>query len=251
MLRSVSSRSSVLRGAAAAICAGALLLLDPGSAAAQVATPTPSTSASASATPSASASASPSATVTGAPSECQQPTTIQLAPATIAATGSARVTVSGTPGSAMQLLAYSRPSTSFRLVRQGTVPTGGSLSFDVTPPTNTRLYAQQVGCDPSDSVVLNVRTQLSLDVVRNGVRDYTFSGRGLPARGGGLVVSLYRVTDDGTQVLTAQARASAETGRYTIRRVFTGAGRFGFVVRTGQDLQNAPGSSNVRSLLVY
>ena len=101
------------------------------------------------------------------------------------------------------------------------------------------------------SVVLNVRTQLSLNVVRNGKQFYTFSGRALPARTGGLIVSLYRVTNDGRQILTSQTRASAATGQYVINRRFTGTGRFGFVVRTGQDLQNAPGASNVRSLLVF
>lgn len=241
MPRSSVLRPSALRAAVAVIGAGLLVGLDTGRAQAQQVTPTAS----------ASPSASPSATVTGAPSECTVPTAIELQADTVVATGSGSLTVSGTPGSEVQLLAYSRPSTTFRLVRQGTLPADGELSFDVTPPTNTRLYAQQIGCDPSDSVVLNVRTQLSLDVVRNGVRDYTFGGRGLPARGGGLVVSLYRVTEAGGQVLTAQARAAADTGRYTIRRVFTGTGRFGFVVRTGQDLQSAPGSSNVRSLLVY
>jgi hypothetical protein len=33
--------------------------------------------------------------------------------------------------------------------------------------------------------------------------------------------------------------------------VFSGTGRFGFVVRTGQDVQNAPGTSRVRQTLVY
>ena len=52
-------------------------------------------------------------------------------------------------------------------------------------------------------------------------------------------------------MLTAQTRANASNGDWRIDRRFTGSGRFGFVVRTGQDLQNAPGTSNVRSLLVY
>ena len=83
------------------------------------------------------------------------------------------------------------------------------------------------------------------------MRDYTFSGRLLPARPGGLIASLYRVTADGSQILAAQTRANASDGTYTIARRFTGSGRFSFVVRTGQDLQNAPGSSNARSLLVF
>ena len=78
-----------------------------------------------------------------------------------------------------------------------------------------------------------------------------FSGDSLPARPGGLIVSLYRVTAEGRQVLTSQTRADDRNGQWRIERRFTGSGRFGFVVRTGQDLQNAPGTSNVRSTLVF
>jgi len=162
------------------------------------------------------------------------------------------VSATGTPNSVIELYAYSRPSTQYRLVRSGTTDNNGSVSFtDLRPPTNTRLYAQQRGCAIGQSTVLNVRTQISLNVVRNGQRNYTFSGQAIPARTGGLIVSLYRVTITGQQILTSQARADATTGRYVINRRFTGSGRFGFAVRTGQDLQNAPGSSNLRSLLIF
>jgi hypothetical protein len=159
--------------------------------------------------------------------------------------------LSGAPGSTVELLAYSRPSSTYQVVRTVVLDADGQRALAVKPATNTRLYAQQAGCTASASTVLNVRTQLSLNVVRNGARRYTFTGRALPARPGGLVVSLYRVTSDGAQVLTGQSRASATTGAYSIARRFTGDGRFGFVTRTGQDLLNAPGSSNVRSLLVF
>ena len=52
-------------------------------------------------------------------------------------------------------------------------------------------------------------------------------------------------------MLTAQARADAATGQWSLLRRFTGSGRFGFLVKTGQDVQNAPGASNARSLLVF
>jgi hypothetical protein len=164
--------------------------------------------------------------------------------------------VTGAPAnSTIDLFAYSRPSSTFRVVRTAQInASGAAAEFRIVPPTNTRVYAQVRGCTTDAarfSVVLNVRTQLSLNVVRNGTRNYTFSGRALPARTGGLIVSLYRVTASGQQILTSQTRANASTGSYTIVRQFTGSGRFGFVVRTGQDLQNAPGASNVRSLLVF
>ena len=179
------------------------------------------------------------------------PTSVVLPVSTITATSPATVEVRGGSGTEVELLAYSRPSTEYAVVRGGLVGNDGKLTFTVRPPTNTRLLARQVGCANGPSVVLNVRTALTLSVVRNGTRDYTFRGDSLPARPGGLVVSLYRITADGSSVLTAQVRASATTGDWTLRRVFSGNGRFGFVARTGQDLQNAPGASNVRSLLVY
>jgi hypothetical protein len=65
------------------------------------------------------------------------------------------------------------------------------------------------------------------------------------------VVSLYRITSDGREVLTGQARADAQDGTWQLARTFSGSGRFGFVARTGQDLQNAPGRSGTRSVLVF
>jgi hypothetical protein len=169
----------------------------------------------------------------------------------ITATGSAGLTVRATAGRTVRLFAYSQPRTSYTAVREGTVGSDGTIRFEVKPPTNTRMYAQQVGCDPSPSVVLNVRTLLTLFATRNGTRDYTFFGRALPARPGGLIVTLYRVAPGGSPVITAQVRADSATGSYSFRRVFQGTGRFGFLVRTGQDLQNAPGASNTRPTLVY
>ena len=179
------------------------------------------------------------------------PPAVVLDHSTIRAGETGRVTLRGTPGTAVELWAYTRPSTTYRMVRSGVVGNDGTIGFDVRPPTNTRLQARQRDCAFGPSTVLNVATTLTLAVERTGTREYVFSGDSLPARPGGLVVSLYRVTADGSQVLTAQTRASQATGEWRLVRRFTGSGRFGFLVRTGQDLLNAPGSSAVRSLLVY
>ena len=188
-----------------------------------------------------------------APSNGCSPAQADLLDPTITATGSARVVIRGTQGSTVDLLAYTRPSTRFTVVRTVTIPTGTAPApmVSLRPPANTRLYAQQRGCPAGPQVVLNVRTALTLTAIRNGARDYTFAGDSLPARPGGLIVSLYRVTSDDRRILTAQARADATSGQWRIERRFTGTGRFGFVVQTGQDLQNAPGSSNVRPTLIY
>ena len=170
---------------------------------------------------------------------------------TVTSTGLATVIVAAAKKSTVDLYAYSRPATDFRLVRTGVIGTDGTISFAIRPATNTRLYAQQRGCTAGSSVVLNVRTALTIAVARTGARTYVFSGDSVPARPGGLIVGVYRIAADGTEVLAMQARADAQTGEWRVTRRFTGSGRFGFVVRTGQDLLNAPGRSNVRSVVVY
>lgn len=183
--------------------------------------------------------------------ECAVPTTVALDRSTVIATGAAVATVRAAAGTVVDLLAYTRPSTTYRLVRTGTVTSDGTVRFTLRPPANTRLYAARRGCGRSSDVVLNVATALTLAVERLGPRQYLFSGDSLPARPGGLVVSLYRVDVDGREVLTGQVRADEQDGTWSLLRTFTGSGRFGFVARTGQDLQNAPGRSGVRSLLVF
>jgi hypothetical protein len=221
------------------------------------ASPSPSATTSPTATP------SPSATNASPPAVACNPAGIRLIDTTIIATGAARGEVRGTPNSVVLLRAYTRPSTTFFTARRVEVGADGVGEFLITPPANTRMFAVQEGCtETSEQVVLNVRTQLSLNVERLGKQTYRFFGSAIPARPNGLIVSLYRVTDSGRQVLTSQVRANANVGQagfdpsrrpgsYSITRRFTGTGRFGFVVRTGQDLQNAPGSSNVRSLLIF
>ena len=136
------------------------------------------------------------------------------------------------------------------MVRTATVGSTGVVSWTVGPLANTRLYAQTRGGAATPQVVLSVATGLSLTSARTGTRTFVFSGRSIPARTGGLIISLYRITADGHQVLTAQTRASSSTGNWSLTRHFTGAGRFSFVVRTGSDLQNAAGTSNTRSVRI-
>ena len=233
----------------------------------QGASPSPSPSASATRAPSPAASPSPSATPTASMSPSPRPSTttpaaspsapacgsaetVSLGQSTIIAGGAGTVRVTGTPNSVIDLFAYTRPSTTYRVVRSAELGNNGTADFTVTPPANTRLYAQQRGCPQSLSQVLNVRTALSLSAQRTGTRTYTFSGSSAPAREGGLIISLYRVTDDGRQILTSQTRASSGNGAWSLSRTFLGTGRFGFVVRTGQDMTNAPGASAIRSVTI-
>lgn len=194
------------------------------------------------------AGASPSPTADSAPSPTpaarQCATSLTVAHAVMTATQETRVIVSSGPGQVVRLLAYSRPSTTYRVVREGTTGSDGRVAFTLRPLTNTRLYASEQDCQASASQVVQVRSALSLDSTRVGVRDVVFRGRAVPVRTGQLV-SLYRVTQAGRQVLTAQARVQG-SGAWSLRRVFSGTGRFGFVARTGGDMVNAAGTSPVR-----
>lgn len=97
-------------------------------------------------------------------------------------------------------------------------------------------------------LTLPVRPSLTIGAVRNAPRDYTFSGRVLPGRG--QTVGLFRVTDTGQRVFTADAVVGPD-GTYTVRRRFTGSGRFGFEVRVVDSDTNLAGASRVRPTLVH
>jgi hypothetical protein len=154
----------------------------------------------------------------------------------------------GPAGRHLRIYAYSRPSTTYKPVRDGDVGSDGSYATVVSPTRNTRLYAQADGCPASHSVVINVHTAISIAARRNGPRDYTFSGRTLPGRG--LLVNLYRDPGSGNPVLMARARADS-AGRYAIHRRFSSSGRFVFFMYTVGDSQNAEGVSNDRPTQVY
>ncbi|MCW2779110.1 MAG: hypothetical protein JWN17_2835 [Frankiales bacterium] len=212
--------------------------------------PTPSASATPSASPTVSTSpsatptaGSPTPTPTNTPGTPVGPISATVAPTVITPGVQSVVTVTGTPGTVVELVAYSRPNTDFAVVRPGTaLDENGRVVFRITPGTNTRLFARVVGTTvTTQQFVVNVRTALSLTVVRNGVRKYTFQGRILPRRAGQLI-TLYRVAS-GREIIATQIKTDS-TGTYRIPRTFTGSGTFGFLTRTGQTLTNAAGVSN-------
>src|SRR3954464_5380891 len=168
--------------------------------AAPPASPTSSPTATASATASATATASP--TRTASPSATSSPTgvpgrlklSVAVAPAEVRPGERSIVTVHGSPNEDIQLLAYSRPSTTYVVAREGVTDVNGDATFAVTPGTNTRLYAHYTGgAADLDSAtrVIQVHTVLSLSAYRGGVRRYHFQGTNLP-RGGGQLITLYR-----------------------------------------------------------
>jgi hypothetical protein len=219
--------------------------------------PSPSESSSASPTSTASASGTPTATGTSTASTSPTrsgplPLTVALDRDEIVPTQEVAVTLHGSPDTRVHLMAYSRPGTTYRAARDGITNTRGDVTFRVTPGGNTRLYATYGTSDHSTdsaSQVIQVHTTLSLSATRTDVRTYDFHGRNLPRRSGQLI-TLYRVDSNGSAIRTAVVRTD-ETGTWHLSRTFTGFGRFPFFVRTGQNLDNADGTSNTITVDVH
>lgn len=193
------------------------------------------------ATPQASAAPSATPTASAAPAPAGPPLvpTLAVSPGTVDAGTAVRVSGRAEPGAQLELLAYSRPSTTYAVVRRA-VTSDGAYAFQVTPGTNTRLYLRSTtsgGSADSTSAVIDVRSRVSLTVARTGTRTYRFSGSVLPRRGG-VRISIYRGS-----VLSSSAVSTASDGTYAVLRTFTGTGTFPFTARAAASGNNAAGAS--------
>ena len=152
-----------------------------------------------------------------------------------------------------ELRCYTRPSTSYVTSRAGSFNADGTpVTFTLSLGRNTRCfiqYATNSSQGASPSVVVDVRTVLSLSATRIGIQDYTFQGRNLP-RIAGQLITLYRIDADGNEIRTSNLRTDA-SGIYRVSRLFTGSGTFKFRVRTPQTLNNAAGVSNTITVTVH
>jgi hypothetical protein len=142
-------------------------------------------------------------------------------------------------GKTVELLAYSRPSTTYSVLRTTTASSTGAYSFSIRPQTNTRLLVRVDG-QQSPSVVVAVRPAISLRTVRTAVRSYTMTGRVQPVRPG-QIVSVFAQTDHG-DVLVGRGRVGAD-GIWSASHRFSGNGTFGLFAVTGADIVNATGRS--------
>jgi hypothetical protein len=192
-------------------------------------------------------------------------------------TQASTVHVHGAPNQLVDLYAYSRPSTTYGVVRSGTTNANGDISWTVTPGGNTRLYVHYrngsttTAASDSLSTVITVHTSLSLSAYRDGVRKYHFQGTNLPRRAGQLI-TLYRYAtgpnldqycvptaesdifakDDGSchAIISSQAKTGSNN-TWRIDRTFSGSGQFYFVVRTSQNINNGRGHSNQRLTIIH
>jgi hypothetical protein len=245
------------------------------------ASPTATSSATATATTSASSTASSSASSTASSTASSGgscvPLTVAVSPRDVVPTQQAFVSAHGSPNQFVELYAYSRPSTTYGLVRSGKLNASGNISWTVTPGGNTRLYVHYssggttTASTDSGTSVITVHTSLSLSAYRDGVRKYHFQGTNLPRRAGQLI-TLYRYAsgpnhdkyciptaesdttnkDDAgcTAVITSQAK-TGPNNTWRIDRTFTGDGKFYFVVRTSTNINNGRGHSNQRLTIIH
>jgi hypothetical protein len=216
--------------------------------------PGPSPSAS----PTASPTASPSASTTASPSASSSPPgrqslTLSVLTPSVPAGSTGQLRATGAANEDYSLQCYTRPSTAYVDARSGTFnATGDPVTFTLSLGRNTRCfiqYATNPSQGASPSVVINVRTVLSLSTVRTALRTYVFQGRNLP-RVAGQLITLYRVDGAGNEIRTANLRTD-DSGIYRLTRTFTGTGAFRFRVRTPQTLNNAAGVSNTIRVTIH
>jgi len=179
--------------------------------------------------------------------------TLTVLTPTVPAGSTGQLRATGAANQGFQLECYSRPSTTFTPSHPGTFNAAGDpVTFTLALGRNTRCFIEYTtnptqGASPS--VVINVRTVLSLSTVRTGVRTYIFQGRNLP-RVAGQLITLYRVDAAGNEIRTSNL-VTDNTGIYRVTRHFTGTGTFLFRVRTSQTLNNAAGVSNTITVRVF
>ena len=185
-------------------------------------------------------SATPTATVQPTPEpEPEPPSAPTLEQPVVPAGQSATLSGAAEPGQVVELWAYSRPSTTFRLVRTTTVAPSGRYTFSVTPPTDTRLRVRVTGLD-SESTVLGVQHLVRMSATRTGTRAYRFAGTVFPKRAAVRVDVLAR-TPSGLRLL-ARTRTGAD-GRWSLDRAFSGTASWEVVARSAPDGLNRSGTS--------
>jgi hypothetical protein len=123
------------------------------------------------------------------------------------------------PGSTVQLFAYSRPLTSYRLVRTTTTSGAGAFSFDVLPTTNTRLYAKNADGE-SPSVALEVRSAVTLRMISSAGCGMTGVGSVYPRRLFQAVDVVY--VDTAGRAVRAMSTLTDNRGVYLVGRSFAG-----------------------------
>lgn len=180
------------------------------------------------------------------------PTVTVAQPPTITSGQTVDLVVSVDRTSASSTATLIRESPAPRALVRGVRTADRTVTFTVRLGETHRFRAQAddgQGCLGGGDATFTapVRAAVAIAATRNAVRTYTFSGRVVPARGQD--VTLYRVTADGSRVITSRTTVAPD-GTYRIDRRFTGSGRFGFLTTVAATSANLSGSSPVRPTTV-
>jgi hypothetical protein len=167
---------------------------------------------------------SASATDTASPSPAAT-TSVTLAPRRVVKGDPVRVSGTGGPGCSVQVLGYTRPNTTYRVIRTGTIGDNGSYAFTLYPPSNTRVYAKSDGASDSRTTAVNVRFLVSMTVTRLGVRSYRFAG-GVGPGAAGVHVTVYRSSNAGN--LKVGTADTASNGAWSLVHQFSASGTVTF-----------------------
>jgi uncharacterized repeat protein (TIGR01451 family) len=210
------------------------------------ASPTPSPTATSSPAPTTSpTAASPSGTpecpVDDATCGSLAPT-LRVLRTPIIAGATGHVAGTARPGSAVRLFAYTRPFTTYRLVRTTVADSAGAFAFDVRPAGNTRMYAETLD-GRSPSAVLEIRPLIGLRMTSTAGCELTASGTVYPARPGQRVDIVY--LDAAGRPVRAMSTVVHGGGSFSVGRRFVGGCGQTLIWRaiTARDMVTAAGAS--------
>jgi uncharacterized repeat protein (TIGR01451 family) len=139
----------------------------------------------------------------------------------ITAGGVVHVTGTARPGALVTLLGYSRPSTTYQVLRSGVADDAGQWAFTLAPTTNSRLFARSVDGSSPSAVVL-VRSVVSLTTVTAPGCTLIAKGSVYPHRSRVRVDIQYRASDG--RWIPAMAVATGPGGLYSVGRAFGACG---------------------------
>lgn len=219
-------------------------------------TPTPAASSSPTSSSPTGPSTPSNAPTPTAPPGCTtpaaHPAVTLRGPALINAGDAVTVTATVTDGQPADLLLTRVQPYPTLPVRSSTAVTTVSWQLRLGQTHTLKVQSRRHNCDFTDSpgdptLVIAARPIISLTAQRNADRDYTFAGTVTPARR--QLVTLYRV-NQGKPVIVQQVHLD-QAGRYSLRRAFTGTGRFDFYTSIPGSGTNTAGKSNTRPTLIY
>jgi hypothetical protein len=157
------------------------------------------------------------------------------------------LSLTGSPGQAVQLRCYTRPNTGYSSVRFVNLSAAGTADFRLLLPASTRCFARY-GTDDStgsNSVVLQVHYGMTMTVTRTGTNTFAFAGAIKPADIR-KAIGVFRL-GAGNPFGVATARTDA-LGRWRVEVTFppSSSGRtYDFDATTAATLNHASGTSNV------